>query len=232
MGKGIFIIGTDTDIGKTFVTGGIVYKLKTQGYSTIPYKPIQSGGIKNDDTLISQDIKYIKEICNLEYSYKEMNTYCLHNEVSPHLAAKIENVNILKDNIIKQYKKLSDKYDYIVVEGAGGIVVPLINNEYYIYDLIKDLDLDVVIVTSPCVGTINHTVLTHEFLKSKNINCKGIFINRYRGKFYEDDNINVIKNITKLDILGIIHKIDNFKNENIKKEYDNFDINNLMSMFK
>ncbi|WP_195250966.1 dethiobiotin synthase [Romboutsia sp. 1001713B170207_170306_H8] len=232
MGKGIFIIGTNTGIGKTFITGGIVYKLKKEGYSVIPYKPIQSGGIKSEDLLISQDIKYIKEICDLDENCEKMNTYCLYNEVSPHLADKIENINILKENIINHYKKLTNEYDYVVVEGAGGVVVPLIDNDYYIYDLIKDLDLDVVMLSSPYIGTINHTVLAYEFLKNKDINCKGIFINRYTGNFYEDDNISVIKNITKLDILGVIHKLDDFKNKNIKKEYDNFDTSNLMSLFK
>ena len=181
MGKGIFIIGTDTDVGKTFTLGAMTYALKNEGKKVIPYKPVQSGG--------SGDTKYIKEICDLENDFNELNTYTFEEAVSPHLASKMENVEISKDKIINHYKKLVDTYDYVLVEGAGGVVVPLIDNNYFIYDLIKELDLDVVLVARAGVGTINHTVLTNEFLKLHNIKAKGIIINGYNNKFYEDDNI-------------------------------------------
>ncbi len=233
MGKGIFIIGTDTDVGKTFVTAGLIYKLKENGYNAIAFKPIQSGGILSDDkkALIPPDIKYIKEICDIEDEYSHMNTYCLKEEVSPHLAAIIENKNISKEKIINHYKSLLANYDYVIVEGAGGIVVPLIDNDYFIYDLIKDLNLDVLIVAKAGVGTINHTTLTAEFLKQKNIKSKGIVINQYNDKFYEKDNIKVISKLTKLDI---VHKIKNIEKptvENIKSEYRNLDLGKILNLF-
>ncbi|WP_195938481.1 dethiobiotin synthase [Romboutsia sp. 1001713B170131_170501_G6] len=231
MGKGIFVIGTNTDIGKTFVSGAITYKLKKHNKNVIPYKPIQSGGIEENIKIIPPDIKYIRDICDLDIDYNTMNTYCLKTEVSPHLACNIENVYINKENIINHYNKLLKIYDYVVAEGAGGIVVP-ITNDYFLYDLIKDLNMDVVIVASASVGTINHSVLTYEFLKSKNIKCRGIFINNYKKKFYEDDNIKMIREITKLDVVGILNKIDNFTKENIKKEYDKLDLDNIISLFE
>lgn len=232
MGKGIFIIGTDTDVGKTFVSAGLTYKLRECGYNAIAYKPIQSGGILSENELIPPDTKYIKDICELDNDHSEMNTYCLKEEVSPHLAAKMENIKILKEKIISQYNELIQKYDYVIVEGAGGIVVPLIDNEYFIYDLIKDLNLDVVIVARAGVGTINHTTLTHEFLKQKDIKAKGIVINQYNDKFYEDDNIEVISKLTKLEIVQKISKIEQPTLNNIRSEYKNLSIENILSLFE
>lgn len=225
MGKGIFIIGTDTDVGKTFVNGGITYKLKESGHSVISYKPVQSGGT------IPGDCKYVKEVCDLENSYEEMNSYCLKEEVSPHLAARMENTTINKEKIINHYKELIDKYEYVIVEGAGGVVVPLIENKYFVYDLIKDLGMDVVIVARAGVGTINHTVLTNEFLKQKNIKAKGIIINQYNEKFYEDDNIESIENLTKLQVVGKLSKINDFTKENIVEEYKKLDLEKLKKLF-
>jgi len=233
MGRGIFIIGTDTDVGKTFVTGALTYILKQNGYNVISYKPIQSGGIVSEDckALIPPDCKYIKEICNLDNDYNEMNTYCLKEEVSPHLAARIENIDILKQEIIGHYKELINKYDYVIVEGAGGIVVPLIENDYFVYDLIKDLNIATLIVSRAGVGTINHTVLTVEFLKKHNINTKGIIINQYSNKFYEDDNIEMIKKLTQLDIVQKINKIEDISLENIRKEYEKIDLEKVLNLF-
>ena len=232
MGKGIFIIGTDTDVGKTFVTAGLTYKLRECGYNAIAFKPIQSGGILSEDGLIPPDTKYIKDICGLDNEHYEMNVYCLKEEVSPHLAAKMENIKILKEKIISQYNELIKKYDYVIVEGAGGIVVPLVDNEYFVYDLIKDLNLEVVIVARAGVGTINHTVLTYEFLKQNGIKSKGIVINQYNNKFYEDDNIEMISKLTQLDILQKLSKVEQPTLNNIRNEYRNLSIENILSLFK
>ncbi|MCC3868961.1 dethiobiotin synthase [Terrisporobacter mayombei] len=222
MRKGIFIIGTDTDAGKTFVTAGLTYALKQNKKDVIPYKPVQSGG--NGDT------RFYKEIADLDYSIEEMNTYTLKEAVSPHLACKLENKKINKELILNHYKKLINSHDYVIVEGAGGIVVPLVDKEYYIYDLIKDLNLEVVIVARAGVGTINHTVLTNEFLKTQGIKAKGIIINQYNNKFYEDDNIKQIKELTNLEIIHKFNKLEDFSKESIEEEYKKIDENKLIEL--
>ena len=222
MGRGIFIIGTDTDAGKTFVTAGLTYALKQNKKDVIPYKPVQSGG--NEDT------RFYKEMADLDYSIEEMNTYTLKEAVSPHLACKLENKKINKELILNHYKKLINSHDYVIVEGAGGIVVPLVDKEYYIYDLIKDLNLEVVIVARAGVGTINHTVLTNEFLKTQGIKAKGIIINQYNNKFYEDDNIKQIKELTNLEIIHKFNKIEDFSKKSIEEEYKKIDENKLIEL--
>lgn len=233
MGKGIFILGSDTDVGKTFVSSGITYILRKNGYNACGYKCIQSGGIKEDGKLISGDIKFLKDVTDINEDYENMNPYSLEPEVSPHLAAEIEKVYIDKEVIIDGYKKIGDKYNYIIAEGSGGLVVPIIRNEYYIYDLIKDLDLPVILVTRANVGTINHTTLTVEFARKHNIDIKGIIINNYSNKYYEDDNIRVIEDITGIPILSVINKLDTKDVEEIRKEYErSIDIDKIIKVFE
>ncbi|PAB59888.1 dethiobiotin synthase [Anaeromicrobium sediminis] len=225
MGRGIFIVGTDTDVGKTFVTAGLVYKLKETGMDTCVFKPVLSGGIMENNQLIPGDVSFVKDVAGLDEEYENMNSYCFKDPVSPHIAAERSNVNIDRQKIINDYNKLSEKYEYVVVEGAGGVVVPIVRNEYYIYDMVKDLDLEVIVVTRAGVGTINHTVLTIEFLRSKNINIKGIIVNGYTGSYYEDDNINIIKDITGEKILGVVNRTQNSESiEEIRNEFDKFNV--------
>ena len=123
---------------------------------------------------------------------KNMCTYYLEPEVSPHLAAEIENKEINPEKIISEIKKRQIKADNLIVEGAGGIYVPLVRDKFYIFDLIKSASLPVILTTGTKVGAINHTMLTINFLKNLGIKIQGIVFNRYTGKDYENDNIKVI----------------------------------------
>ncbi|QZY56933.1 dethiobiotin synthase [Crassaminicella profunda] len=236
MSKGIFVLGTDTDVGKTFITAGLTYTLRKNNYHSCSYKCVQSGGILKNNQLISGDVAFIKKVTDIKEDDHAMNPYCLKTEVSPHIAAEIEKVEIKKEKMIEGYKKLQNKYDFVMAEGSGGLVVPIIRDKYYMYDLIKDLQIPVVIVARAGVGTINHTVLTVEYARSKNIDIKGIIINGYTGSFYEDDNIEVIKSITGLDIIAVVHKIEKKNDENfidkVKKEFDSsMKIENILKIF-
>jgi len=236
LAKKLFIVGTDTDVGKTFVTAGIIHVLRENNYNACSFKPVQSGGILKDEKLLSGDVEFVKDVTKISEDNFMMNSYCFKEAVSPHLAAEMDKVKINKDKILEDYKKLAQKYEYIVVEGAGGIIVPLIRDEYYMYDLIKDLDASVVIVARAGVGTINHTVLTVNFLKNMGIDIKGLIINGYNNRFYEDDNIEVIKKITGLEVVCILNKVNTHENEdfilNVKNEFDeSLEIKKILSLF-
>ncbi|AOY76534.1 dethiobiotin synthase [Clostridium formicaceticum] len=208
MGKGLFIVGTDTDVGKTFVTAGMTYLLRKDSFKAISFKPVQSGGILKNEKLVPTDVAFVREIAAINEEDVVMNSYCLREAVSPHIAAEKENVKIDIQKIIDDYEKLKAVYDYVLVEGAGGVVVPLIRDGYYIYDLIRELDIPAVIVARAGVGTINHTALTADFLRRLGVEVRGFIINQYHGSYYEKDNIEVIKKITGLNAVAIIHKID------------------------
>lgn len=184
-----FVIGTDTDVGKTYVSSLLYKALKNSNF--FYYKPIQSGCYLKDNILVAPDVDFVCKKSNISYQ-KDMVCYTLKEEVSPHLAAEKENTKINIDKIVQHYFDIKKKYDNVIVEGAGGIYVPLIRDKFYIYDLIKKLNLPVVLVCSTRVGAINHTMLSIEFLRKLNIDIKGLIFNNYKNTFYEDDNINII----------------------------------------
>lgn len=236
MSKGLFIVGTDTDVGKTFITAGITYILRKNGYKAISFKPIQSGGILKDNKLISGDVAFVRQVADIREEDVVMNSYCLKEAVSPHIAAEKEKVEIHVDKIIDDYQRLKASYDYVIVEGAGGIVVPLIRERYYIYDLIQELNIPVLIVARAGVGTINHTALTAAYLKGRGIEIRGCIINQYGGSYFEKDNIEVIQKITGLKVFGMVDKLDIKEAGSsileIRQGLErNLRIDNLMSLF-
>lgn len=232
--KGIFIIGTDTDVGKSVITAGLVYLLRNNGYNACSFKAVQSGGVKRGEKLVAEDVELVKQVCNLTEKQENMVPYCLEPAVSPHLAARLTGVEIKKEKIIEAYNNLAQRYEYIIAEGSGGLVVPLIKNDYFIYDLVKDLNLPVVIVSRAGVGTINHTVLTVEYCYKLGFEVKGIFLNRYTGEEYEKDNIRTIENLTGQKVLSIADIKDlNHNYDKLKDEFESkFDIKNVINMFE
>ncbi|WP_010233525.1 dethiobiotin synthase [Clostridium arbusti] len=211
MTKGIYIVGTDTDIGKTLVTGSLVYLLRKNGYNTCYYKAALSGAEIEDEVLIPGDTKFVCNISGINEKYEDLTPYIYKTAVSPFLASKIENkpidVKVIKD----KYEKLKGKYDYIICEGSGGIICPIsyVENQIYNLDnLIKEMDMDVILVTSAELGTINHTILTVKYLENVGISIKGIIINKYENTELCNDNISMIKYMTHIHILGVMPLID------------------------
>ncbi len=221
MSKSIFIVGTNTDIGKTFVSGGIVYTLNKNDINTCYFKPVQSGVPKDEDDNLS-DVEFIKKISGIKQDIRDMNAYSFEEPISPHLAARRQSVLIDKKKILEQYRELEKIHDYIVIEGAGGVIVP-ITEDYYIYDLIKDMNSKVIVVASSKVGTINQTCLTVDFLRRQGIEISGIVINRYSGEFYEDDNMKMIEHISGVKVKSIVRDIE-VHVESKNSNYDDFEI--------
>lgn len=191
--KGYFVIGTDTDIGKTFCSTLLYHGVRKK--KGMYYKPIQSGGISKNGKLYAPDVLSLCQIERMDYQ-EEMVTYVLEAEVSPHLASELEGTIIEIEKIKKHFTKLCEQYDYLIVEGAGGLQVPLIRDQYHIYDLIKDFGFPVILVSSAKVGSINHAILTIESLEKLGISLHGILFNRVKdteeSKIYEKDNIEII----------------------------------------
>lgn len=222
LNKGVFIVGTDTDVGKTIVTAGLVHALRKSGINTCCFKAVLSGGIKENGKLVPGDVKLVKEVGKIDEEYELMNPYCFETPVSPHLAAKLENVEIDREKILNIYRRLSKKYEFVVAEGAGGIIVPIIDRDYFVYDLIKDLNLPVIIVARAGVGTINHTALTVKFVESIGLDIKGIIINRYTDEIHVKDNIETIKKITNKEIIAVIDDLNDYEKndyEELKNEF-------------
>ncbi len=215
-----FITGIDTDIGKTFVTKGLALAKENQGKKVGVFKPLQSGAIKRDNEFLAPDLEAVKELS------PDINTKCsylLEGEVSPALAARLAGVKINIEKIKKDFWEFSQLNDITFVEGAGGILAPATDN-MLCADLIKALNIPIIIVTVPFLGRLNHTLLTVHYAKTNNINIKGIIINKIPEKTDDLASLNFIKELkmyTDIEILGYIKDLKSpDKNEIIKQFYN------------
>lgn len=211
MSKGIFITATGTDLGKTYVTALIIKKLREAGYKAGYYKAALSGVEKVEGQRPTGDAHYVKTVAKLNDDPADMVSYMYESAVSPHLAANIEGNPVTMEKIENDYKMCCANYDYVTVEGSGGIICPLRYDErehIFLEDVIKKLKLSVIIVAGPGLGTINATVLTVKYLESQRIPIKGIIINRYHGGTMEDDNIKMIEALTHIPVIARVREGD------------------------
>ncbi|CCY62426.1 aTP-dependent dethiobiotin synthetase BioD [Clostridium sp. CAG:967] len=224
MTKAIFITATGTDVGKTYISGLLVKKMRELGYNCGYYKPALSGAVEVDGKLIPGDCDYVLKCANIEVEAKDYVSYIFKPAVSPHLAAQMENNPIKLDKIISDFAKIKKKFDYVVVEGAGGIVCPFNLKEEMLMlpDVIKALGLDVLVVASAALGTINSTVLTVEYAKHHGINVKGIILNNYNeDDIMQNDNKIQVENLTGIKVIA-----------EVKDNQNGIEIDNITSLFK
>ena len=200
--KQFFITGTDTDIGKTYISS-IIFNLL--GTNTCYYKPIQTGCIYKNNQIFIPDLDFVKFNSNISKNENFSCSYSLEKPVSPHLSAKISNIKIDISNITNHFNNLKNKFENVLVEGAGGIFTPIDKDKpYFIYNLIKDLKIKTILVTDTKIGTINHTLLTLNFLKRININVSGIVFNKFKNTYHEKDNIEFITEYSNIENTLII----------------------------
>jgi dethiobiotin synthetase len=200
---GIFITGTDTGVGKTAVAAGLAGALEKRGYSVGVMKPVQSGALLRKGRLYSQDAEFLMKVLD---TCDELELVCpvlLREALAPSVAAEIEGKDVDLELIKNAYLELGRRHDLVIVEGAGGIAVPL-KNRILISDLINHLGTPAIIVSRPGLGTINHTFLTVEHAKNRRIPVIGVIINNYRGGKVEETNPGIITELTGVPILGII----------------------------
>ena len=204
-----FITGIDTDIGKTYITKGLAYAFENSNKKTGVFKPLQSGAIKKGDKILAPDLEAVKEISN------NINTKCsylLKGEVSPALAARLAGVKIDINKIKSDFIEFSALNDVTLVEGAGGILAPA-TDEMLCADLIKVLNIPIIIVTVPFLGRLNHTLLTIHYAKTNEIKIKGIIINKVPNDTKDPACLNFIEELkmyTDIPILGTINNAGSF----------------------
>lgn len=208
----IFISGTDTNVGKTVVTAGIAAVMQGLGYSAGVYKPVQTGAIKQENRIISPDLRFIESI---DSNILTKSTYNFLYPAAPALAALMEGVKININNFSRDYKELSRKCDFVLAEGAGGLLTP-VYNDFLIRDLIKLLNLPLLIVARPDIGTINHTLLTIEAAKSSGIKIIGVIISNFPEN---TENMaiktapKIISDLSGVNILGVLPSISEINPE-------------------
>lgn len=212
MSKAIFVTGTGTDIGKTYVTGLIVKKLAEAGLTPAYYKAAMSGNDRRaDGSLIPGDALFVKEMSGILQSLESMCPYIYENAYSPHLASRLEGHPVEMAVVKENYNKLLGHYDYITMEGSGGILCPICFDEAKIQleDVIKELGLNTILIADAGLGTINSVVLTAGYMKAKGMVIKGVIYNNYHpGHVMDDDNIKMCEYMTGLPTLAKVQKGD------------------------
>lgn len=207
MTKGLFVTATGTDIGKTFISALLVKKMRAFGINCGYYKPVLSGAKLNDGKLIPGDCEYVLQTAGIDANPLDCASYIFKTPVSPHLAAEIEGTEIKKEKIKADFEKKKLEFDYIVVEGAGGICCPinLKHTTVLLPEIIKMLELEAVIVTNAELGSINNAILTSEYIKNCGIKSKGFIINHYNeNDFMQKDNKTQIANLTGEKIISTV----------------------------
>src|SRR5437660_5324615 len=176
MGKGIFITGTDTGVGKTFFACGLVALLRESGYKVGVMKPAETGCDQGEGSLVPQDAVALKEASACTVPLEKICPYQLHDPLAPSVAAEREAVRIDIDRLIDLYNEISAVHDITIVEGAGGLMVPLLPSYTYA-DFACVLKLPLIVVAANRLGTINHLLLTVEHASCKGLRVLGYVLN-------------------------------------------------------
>jgi len=209
----VFITSTDINVGKTFITAGLAATMQSLGYATAVYKPVQTGAIEKNGFAQSHDLVYVKTI---DPYIKTFSSYMLKSLLTPVIAAEEENIIIDKNVIKKDFTHISKEHDCTITEGTGGIMTPLAQN-FLVSDLVKALDVPLVIVIKPDSNTVNQTLLTINHAISKGINVRGVIINNYPEKV-ENADIKAIPRLIEeysdAKILGIMSNFSDIKKIN------------------
>jgi len=188
-----FITGTDTEIGKTRFTVSLMTMLKKSGFSVMGMKPFATGATMTKEGLINEDARLIMQSCSKQVSYDLINPFVCEQPAAPTIAAKVENVSIDLDQIIKNYNTLKSMADVVVVEGIGGWRVP-ITDKYYLSEFVKRTDLSVILVVGIRLGCMNHTILTSEAVRADGHNLCGWASNRLdRVYSYGEETVKALK---------------------------------------
>jgi len=200
--KSLFITGTDTDVGKTYITAGLGVTFRKMGIDVGVMKPFAAGraqkkGYKSKDIVI---ISKAAQACDPE---NLVNPQFFPIPASPYTAWKNLKTKPKISTILSSFKKLTKLHDMILVEGMGGIMTPILK-DYYVTNLIKEMKIPTVIVTRSKVGTVNHTIMTVKMCEKYKIPVKGIIINNFDAGYPVKELTRDLQNLTGIKVLGSI----------------------------
>jgi dethiobiotin synthetase len=196
----IFITGTDTGVGKTHVTALLLAELRRRRVNAAAFKPLACGAGGRNDARI------YRQLMNKEVPLTVINPVYLRHPLAPSVAAKLERRPIDLHKIFSYYQLLATNYSPILVEGAGGLLVPIKRN-YFVADLARELGLPVVIVSRLSLGTINHTLLTVRQAQAMGLTVRGIILNDTLGRRHglaERTNIHAVPAVCGVPLLGVV----------------------------
>jgi dethiobiotin synthetase len=211
-----FITGTDTGIGKTCLTAGLALAMKNSGINVGVMKPFATG-IQQKTGYQSEDVQILVEASGTNDDETLVNPYFFPIPVSPYMAANKLKIVIDVSLVLDRFEKLQSLHDVVLVEGIGGIMTPILK-DYYVANLIKDMNLESLVVTGSRIGTINHTLLTCDACRKYGIKTKGIIINNFDTTGYAVNDLrDDLINLSGLDVLCSIPHLDEYNTSEISK---------------
>ena len=218
---GFFVTGTDTEVGKTLVSGALILKLQEQFNRVGAYKPVVAGlqeingQLQNEDVMtLSMASRFLSEIGAVS---QEICPYQLATPAAPHLVATIESLHLSYQVMLNGYQQMAEKTDVMIVEGVGGFKVPFHDGKDSA-QFAKDIDLPVVLVVGMKLGCINHALLTVEAIQQRGLQLAGWVANCSSDMELLNENIDTLKTLIQAPLLGIIPK---FNQTVIKTPYNN-----------
>ncbi len=225
--QSLFITGTDTDVGKTYVTAGLAASFYEMGIDIGVMKPFAAGtaqkkGFKSKDVEILSNNAHVNDPENL------VNPQFFPIPASPYTAWKKLKIKPKIATILSSFKKLSKLHNTILVEGMGGVMTPILK-DYFIADLIKEMKIPTIIVTRTKVGTVNHTLMTVMMCKKYKIPIKGIIINNFDDGYPINQLTKDLENLTGVKVLGSIPFIKDMSNASLYRIFKkNLDLELLL----
>lgn len=209
--NGVFVTGTDTDCGKTIIAGGIARALLRKGLNVGVMKPAATWGEPSRvpgsrSRWISEDALHLRQAAATSDALELINPFCYKAALAPWPAARQEKKTVDVNRIMTAYRELCRRHTYMVVEGVGGLMVPL-KRDFFVTDLIVRMHLPAIVVAHPDLGTLNHTLLTVNALKAAGIPLAGVVINNWKGKTRaEVTNPHVLSRILDRRVLVVPHQ--------------------------
>jgi dethiobiotin synthetase len=205
--KSVFVTATDTGVGKTVVTAGLVAAARARGIDAVPMKPTQTGCIRVHRRWIAPDLAFCHDMAGYGPPDAEMALACpfpFEPACSPHLAAALTGSRVSIDRIRYRFNRLRSQHDAVVVEGAGGVLVP-INERDSMIDLMVALKTPILLVTRTTLGTLNHTLLTIDVIRRRGLKILGMVAVHHDARpigMIEQNNLETLRGIARIPILA------------------------------
>jgi len=214
--KSYFISGTDTDIGKTYFAAGLAAAVQKNRINVGIMKPF-AAGVQEKTSYKSKDVQILSEAAHTNDDEKLVNPYFFPIPASPYTATQNLGIEVDVDIAINSFKKLKTIHDVLLVEGMGGVMTPILA-DYFITNLIKDMNLETIVVCSSRIGTVNHSIMTCKMCQNSGIKIRGIIINNLDKHGYPINELKRdLESLTEIPVIGSIPYIQDFTIDKISE---------------
>jgi dethiobiotin synthetase len=225
--KSFFVTGTDTDVGKTYITAGLAVTFRKMGLDVGVMKPFAAGTAQKKG-FKSEDVKILSKSAQVHDPENLINPQFFKIPASPYTAWKKLKIKPKVSTILSSFKKLSKLHETILVEGMGGVMTPILK-DYYITNLIKEMKIPALIVTRSKIGTVNHTIMTVKMCEKYKIPVKGIIINNFDAGYPIKQLTSDLQNLTGVKVLGSIPFLKDLNSASLYRIFKkNIDLKSLL----